>query len=177
MRPFNLRKIYRIRELDPTHIEKLITLRGIIIRCSDVIPEMKEAAFTCDSCQQEERRFIEKGKITEPTFCNGCNKSHSFKLDHNLSLFSDKQHVKVQETPESVPEGETPQTIHLCAYEDFVDEVRPGDRVEITGVFRAMGVRVNPNRRTLKNIYRTYVDVINYLKSDKSRVNVKDSDA
>lgn len=40
-----------------------------------------------------------------------------------------------------------------------------------------MGVRVNPNRRTLKNIYRTYVDVINYLKSDKSRVNVKDTDA
>ena len=98
-------------------------------------------------------------------------------MDHNLSLFSDKQHVKVQETPESVPEGETPQTIHLCAYEDFVDEVRPGDRVEITGVFRAMGVRVNPNRRTLKNIYRTYVDVINYLKSDKSRVNLKDADA
>ena len=85
--------------------------------------------------------------------------------------------MKVQETPESVPEGETPQTIHLCAYEDFVDEVRPGDRVEITGVFRAMCVRVNPNRRTLKNIYRTYVDVINYLKSDKSRVNVKDTDA
>ena len=40
-----------------------------------------------------------------------------------------------------------------------------------------MGVRVNPNRRTLKNIYRTYVDVINYLKSDKSRVNLKDADA
>ncbi len=40
-----------------------------------------------------------------------------------------------------------------------------------------MGVRVNPNRRTLKNIYRTYIDVICYVKSDKSRVNVKDSDA
>ena len=40
-----------------------------------------------------------------------------------------------------------------------------------------MGVRVNPARRTLKNIYRTYVDVICYVKSDKSRVNLKDSDA
>jgi DNA replication licensing factor MCM4 len=177
VRPFNLKKIYRIRELDPTHIEKLVTLRGIIIRCSDIIPEMKEAAFICEQCQREERRFIEKGKIIEPTLCDGCNKPHTFKLDHNLCLFSDKQHVKVQETPESVPEGETPQTIHLCAYEDFVDEVRPGDRVEITGIYRAMGVRVNPNRRTLKNIYRTYIDVICYLKSDKSRVNVKDSDA
>lgn len=177
VRPFNLKKIYRIRELDPTHIEKLVTLRGIIIRCSDVIPEMKEAAFVCEQCQREERRFIEKGKIIEPTLCEGCNKPHTFKLDHNLCLFSDKQHVKVQETPESVPEGETPQTIHLCAYEDFVDEVRPGDRVEITGIYRAMGVRVNPNRRTLKNIYRTYIDVICYMKSDKSRVNLKDSDA
>lgn len=40
-----------------------------------------------------------------------------------------------------------------------------------------MGVRVNPNRRTLKNIYRTYIDVICYVKTDKSRVNVKDQDA
>jgi DNA replication licensing factor MCM4 len=65
----------------------------------------------------------------------------------------------------------------LCAYEDFVDEVRPGDRVEITGVYRAMGVRVNPQRRTIKNIYRTYIDVINYLKTDKKRVDIKDKDA
>lgn len=53
-----------------------------------------------------------------------------------------------------------------------MDEVRPGDRVEITGIYKAMGVRVNPNRRTLKNIYRTYIDVIAYQKSDRSRVNV-----
>lgn len=95
VRPFNLKKVYRIRELDPTHIEKLVTLRGIIIRCSDIIPEMKEAAFTCEICHREERRFIEKGKITEPTMCEGCNKPNTYKLDHNLCLFSDKQHVKV----------------------------------------------------------------------------------
>ena len=90
---------------------------------------------------------------------------------HNACVFSDKQHVKVQETPESVPEGETPQTIHLCAYEDLVDDVKPGDRVEITGIYKAMGVRLNPARRTLKNVYRTYVDVITYIKTDKRRFN------
>ena len=68
-----------------------------------------------------------------------------------------------------MPEGETPQTIHLCAYEDLVDAVRPGDRVEITGIYKAMGVRVNANKRTLKNVYRTYVDVVTYVKSDKKR--------
>ena len=90
VRPFKLKKVHRIRELDPSHIEKLVALKGIIIRVSDIIPEMKEAAFTCEICQREERRFIEKGKIIEPTTCEGCNKPNTYKIDHNLSLFSDK---------------------------------------------------------------------------------------
>lgn len=71
-----------------------------------------------------------------------------------------------------MPEGETPQTIHLCAYEDLVDHVRPGDRVEITGIYRAMGVRVNANKRTLKNVYRTYIDVVTYVTADKKRYQI-----
>ena len=35
-----------------------------------------------------------------------------------------------------------------------------------------MGVRVNANKRTLKNVYRTYIDVITYVKSDKKRFEV-----
>ncbi len=49
--------------------------------------------------------------------------------------------------------------------------MKPGDRVEITGIYKAMGVRTNPNRRTLKNVYRTYIDVITYIKTDKRRFN------
>jgi DNA replication licensing factor MCM4 len=78
----------------------------------------------------------------------------------------------MQETPESVPEGETPYTVHLCAYEDLVDYVKPGDRVEVIGIYKAMGVRVDSNKRTLKNVYRTYIDVINYIKTDRRRFNV-----
>ena len=47
--------------------------------------------------------------------------------------------------------------------------MRPGDRVEITGIYKAMGVRVNTQKRTLKNVYRTYIDVVTYVKSDKKR--------
>ena len=88
---------------------------------------------------------------------------------HNFCMFSDKQHVKMQETPEAVPEGETPQTTLMCAYEDLVDHVKPGDRVSVVGIYRAVGIRVNTAMRTLKNIYRTYIDVIGYVKSDKHR--------
>lgn len=169
VRPHNLRRVYRIRELGPAHIEKLVSLRGIVIRTSDIVPEMKEAHFVCTKCFRVEQRSVMQGRIQEPTFCPNCEHRDTFTPDYNASIFSDKQHVKVQETPEAVPEGETPQTIHLCAYEDLVDHVRPGDRVEITGIYKAMGVRVNANKRTLKNVYRTYVDVVTYVKSDKKR--------
>lgn len=70
VRPYNLRKSYRIRELDPTHIDKLVQMKGIIIRTSDVKPEMKEACFRCARCGKEEYKFIERGKITEPDICD-----------------------------------------------------------------------------------------------------------
>ena len=47
VRPFNMRTQHRIRDLDPTQIDKMVSIKGIVIRNSDVIPEMKEAAFKC----------------------------------------------------------------------------------------------------------------------------------
>lgn len=40
-----------MRDLDPQHIETLIGMRGIVIRCSSVIPEMRTAVFRCTSRQ------------------------------------------------------------------------------------------------------------------------------
>jgi len=106
-------KVYQIRELDPAHIDKLITLKGIVIRTSDTVPEMKEATFRCVQCLREESRFVERGRIAEPDHCEKCKKTRTFEIVHNFCQFTDKQHVKLQETPETVPEGETPQTIQL----------------------------------------------------------------
>ena len=43
VRPHGMSKSYQIRELDPQDIDRLISLKGIVIRVSDAIPEMKEA--------------------------------------------------------------------------------------------------------------------------------------
>ena len=57
---------------------------------------------------------------------------------HNRCEFADKQLLRVQEAPESIPDGETPQTIDIFAFDDLVDVARPGDRVVITGIYRAV---------------------------------------
>jgi len=144
VRPYNLKDVFQIRDLDPSHIDKLITLKGIVIRTSSAIPEMKEACYRCTKCMKEEYKYVERGKITEPEFCDQCRGRMTFEMIHNFCMFSDKQHIKMQETPEAVPEGETPQTIHMCAYEDLMDYVKPGDRVDVVGIYRATGIRVNP---------------------------------
>ena len=51
-------------------------------------------------------------------------------LIHNRSSFSDKQVIKLQETPDLVPDGQTPHSINLCVYDELVDSCRAGDRVE-----------------------------------------------
>ena len=45
---------------------------------------------------------------------------------------------------------------------------KPGDRVEVTGIFRATSVRTNPRHRTLRAIYKTYVDIVHIKKLDSS---------
>jgi hypothetical protein len=39
-----------------------------------------------------------------------------------------------------------------------------------------MGIRQNSQKRTLKQVYRTYIDVINYVKTDKKRYNMDTND-
>lgn len=43
------------------------------------------------------------------------------------------QQIKIQESPEDMPAGQTPHTTIVYAHNDLVDKVQPGDRVNITG--------------------------------------------
>lgn len=166
----------RIRDLNPCDIDKLISITGITIRNSDIVPEMKEAFFKCAVCAKIEIAPLQRSKILEPNECKNCKSKFSFDLVHNRSGYLDKQHVKLQETPEHMPEGETPLTVHLCCYDELVDFVKPGDRCEIVGIFRAQGLRLNPNQRVTRSIYRTYIDVVSFTKQSKKRLNNEEGD-
>ena len=53
------------------------------------------------------------------------------------------------------------------SYGELVDSIMPGDRVAITGIYRAGSIRVNHNRRNVKSVYRTHIDAIHFRKNEK----------
>jgi DNA replicative helicase MCM subunit Mcm2 (Cdc46/Mcm family) len=58
--------------------------------------------------------------------------------------------MRIQETPDVVPDGQTPHTVSCSVYDELVDCGKPGDRVELVGVWRCVGVRVDSKKRTMK---------------------------
>jgi DNA replication licensing factor MCM4 len=132
------------------------------------------AFFKCSVCNHSVKVDIDRGKITEPTRCprEPCQSANSMQIVHNRSGFADKQVIKLQETPDNVPDGQTPHSVSLCAYDELVDVCKAGDRVEITGIFKCNQVRINPRQRTVMNIFKTYVDVLHIQKVDKKRMGI-----
>lgn len=50
---FDTSKDYSVRDIKADKIGKLVTVRGIVTRCSDVMPLLIVATYTCDQCGAE----------------------------------------------------------------------------------------------------------------------------
>ena len=170
----------------------MVSIKGLVIRTTPVIPDMKTgketlivwvrhqrlidflAFFRCQVCNHAVNVSLDRGKIAEPTRCprQACQSQNSMQIVHNRCEFADKQVIKLQETPDSVPDGQTPHSVSLCAYEELVDVCKAGDRIEVTGIFRSNPVRINPRQRTIKALFKTYIDVLHIQKVDKRRLGI-----
>lgn len=105
---------------------------------------------------------IDRGKIEEPARCprDVCASVGTMSLVHNRCEFADRQVIRLQETPDAVPDGQTPHTVSLSVYDELVDVAKPGDRLVVSGIFRSVPVRVNPRQRAIKSLFKTYLDVV-----------------
>ncbi|KAA1471935.1 MCM-domain-containing protein [Dentipellis sp. KUC8613] len=161
VRPYGLPSV-NMRSLNPQDTDKLVCIKGLVIRATPVIPDMKVAFFRCLTCNHTVQVEIDRGKIDEPARCprDVCATPGTMSLVHNRSEFADRQVIRLQETPDAVPDGQTPHTVSLSVYDELVDVSKPGDRLVVTGIFRSVPVRVNPRQRTIKSLFKTFVDVV-----------------
>jgi DNA replication licensing factor MCM2 len=83
----------------------------------------------------KERVGKDAGRKTAPETCILCDGSH-FKLDNARSVYGNVQRVNLQETPGSVPPGRVPRQKEVYLTDDLIDIVRPGEEIEVTGIFQ-----------------------------------------
>ena len=71
--------------------------------------------------------------------------------------------------PELVAEGETPSSLTAISYDTNVDSCRPGDRLELIGIYRVQSAKIDRFKGTLRSLFNTYLDVISTSVLDENR--------
>ncbi|HEY6283282.1 MAG TPA: minichromosome maintenance protein MCM [Nitrososphaerales archaeon] len=126
-----------LRQVDTSYIDKMIAVSGMVVRTSELRPLMTEAAWVCPSghltYEQQDDLALKK-----PAKCELCGEVRNFELDKKHSRFMDFQVFRIQELPEELPPGQLPQFFDVNVEGDIVNTARPGDRVVLTGVVRAV---------------------------------------
>uniref|UniRef100_A0A8D8T3G5 DNA replication licensing factor MCM7 n=1 Tax=Cacopsylla melanoneura TaxID=428564 RepID=A0A8D8T3G5_9HEMI len=138
--PSSASKPTPIREVKATNIGKLVNLRGVVTRSTEVKPMMCVATYTCDMCGAETYQPVSSLSFTPLLMCpsEDCqvNKSGGrLYLQTRGSKFVKFQELKVQEHSDQVPVGNIPRGITVLCRGENTRQVLPGDHVSVSGIF------------------------------------------
>src|SRR6056297_2893863 len=108
------------------HIGKLVSIKGIVRKATDVRPKVTEAAFECQRCGTMTYIPQSDGGFQEPHECQGCERQGPFRVNFDQSEFIDSQKLRIQESPEGLRGGETPQSLDVDIVHD-IEQVEQGN--------------------------------------------------
>ncbi len=80
--------------------------------------------------------------------------------------------MTLQEMPESAPMGQLPRSVELILDHDLVDRVKPGDRVQVVGVYRALAANSINGQSSTSGVFKTVVLVNNITVMSQSNQQV-----
>ena len=141
------------------HIGRMIAVQGIVRKATDVRPKITEAAFECQRCGTMTYIPQSDSGFQEPHECQGCERQGPFHVDFDQSEFVDAQKVRVQESPEGLRGGETPQNIDVDLEDDVTGRVTAGDHVTLTGVLHIEQQTSNNEKTPIFDLYMDGVAV------------------
>ena len=150
----NLPEVTEIRQIRSRDVNALVAVQGIVRKATEVRPKIEEAAFECQRCGT--LTYIpQSGKFQEPHECQGCERQGPFSINYDQSSFVDAQKLRVQESPEGLRGGETPQSIDVHVEDDIAGLVTPGDHVTVTGILR---IEQQGNEREKSRMFDVFMD-------------------
>ncbi|KAK0211085.1 MCM2/3/5 family-domain-containing protein [Desarmillaria ectypa] len=130
-----------VREVRGSQLGRLITVRGIVTRVSEVKPLLQVNAYTCDVCGSETFQDISNKTFQPISDCgnlNECKKNGikgSLHMQTRACRFSPFQEVKIQEMADQVPVGHIPRSMTVHVHGNLTRMMNPGDVVHLGGIF------------------------------------------
>ncbi|CAM4689124.1 unnamed protein product [Lepidochelys olivacea] len=161
-----------IRDVKADCIGKLVTVRGIVTRVTEVKPMMVVATYSCDQCGAETYQPIQSPTFMPLIMCPSqeCQTNRSggrLYLQSRGSKFIKFQELKMQEHSDQVPVGHLPRSISVAVHGENTRLAQPGDHVSITGVFLPL-LRAGFRQMAQGLISETYLEAHRIVKMNKS---------
>jgi len=145
------------RELSAYLLNGLVCVEGIVTKCSLVRPKIIKSTQYC----QVTNRYTTKdyrdntslnGPATGSTMPNKDQNGNPLQVEYGMSEYMDHQMISLQEMPERAPPGQLPRSIEVLLEGDLVDTCKPGDRVALSGIHRAL-----PSKGSTTGMFQTVV--------------------
>ncbi|CAP92617.1 MCM DNA helicase complex subunit [Penicillium rubens] len=129
--------IYTLRQLRQSHLNCLIRVGGVVTRRTGVFPQLKYVMFLCQKCGITLGPFQQEASAeVKISFCQNCQSRGPFTVNSEKTVYRNYQKLTLQESPGSVPAGRLPRQREVVLLADLIDSAKPGDEIEITGVYR-----------------------------------------
>ncbi|KAH0795989.1 DNA replication licensing factor Mcm2 [Histomonas meleagridis] len=135
----DLQIVDELRNLRQIHLNALIKTRGVVTKRTSVFPQLRIVKWKCSRCGNTIGPFpVTDEKPVPPNYCPVCTAKSGFTIDTASTVYRNYQRITIQEPPGSVQPGRLPRTKEVVLYADLADCCRPGEEVEITGIYKHM---------------------------------------
>nr|XP_016465305.1 PREDICTED: probable DNA helicase MCM8 isoform X1 [Nicotiana tabacum] len=173
--------VIALKNLKAAYIDRLVSVRGTVVKVSTVKPLVMQMDFACTKCGTSITRDFPDGKFSPPPICklHGC-KGRTFNPIRSTARLIDFQKIRIQELlkSENHEEGRVPRTVECELTEDLVDACIPGDIVTVTGIIRVinnyMDIGGGKSKSKNQGLHYLYLEVVSITNS-KSQSTLKGS--
>ncbi|EGR34237.1 hypothetical protein IMG5_019440 [Ichthyophthirius multifiliis] len=160
-----------IRKLTSDIIGQLVTIKAIVVRVSEVKPQIQVACYICDTCGAELYQSVDFKKYTPLSSCQSgvclTNRTKGkVQVSIPSSVFCSYQEIRVQETSDQVPYGNIPRRFLIISKGENVNQCTPGDQIVVQGIY--FSTQKDRFRNTDLLVMDTYIEAYQIIKEKKS---------
>ncbi|KAF2722292.1 MCM-domain-containing protein [Polychaeton citri CBS 116435] len=129
--------VYTLRQLRQSHLNSMVRVTGVVTRRTGVFPQLKYVKFDCTKCGVTLGPFAQDSHSeVKLSFCQNCQSRGPFTLNSEKTVYRNYQKLTLQESPGTVPAGRLPRHREVILLWDLIDSAKPGEEVEIIGIYR-----------------------------------------